>query len=67
MRKYSGGTHMLSSFVHNLSGIDNPKMKKEVQEFFQSKEHYRDDIKQALKQTLERIDINCTLKEKNGL
>ncbi len=67
LRRYSGGTHMLSSFVHNLSGIDTLKLKRDVQEFFQNKEHFRDDIKMALKQTLERIDINCALKEKNGL
>ena len=67
MKKYSSGTHMLPHFVQNLAGTDNKKEQQEIKEFFAQKQHQRDDIKMAITQTLERIDVIIHFLEKNGV
>ncbi len=65
MKKYSSGTHMLPHFVQNLAGTDNTKEQQEIKTFFAQKQHQRDDIKMAITQTLERIDVIINFLEKN--
>lgn len=67
LKKYDHGTHMLSNMVHNLSVISDIETRQEIDLFFQNKKHYRDDIKMAIKQTLEQIDININFLKRNGL
>ncbi len=67
MKKYGGGTHMLPSFVHNLSVADTKAQHDAIKSFFSQKQNFRDDISLAFKQTLERIEINIQLVERNGL
>ncbi len=66
MKRYSPGVHMLDHFVENLAGTDNRKARDEISEFFSRKENSRDDMKKALKQTLESIDILIRFKEFNN-
>ncbi len=65
MKKYSTGTHMLPHFVHNLAGVDTPEAYKEIQHFFSLAQHKRDDIKMAVTQTLEKLDVLMHFLEKN--
>ncbi len=67
MKKYSSGTHMLPHFVQNLAGTDNKKEQQEIKEFFAQKQHQRDDMKMAITQTLERIDVIINFLEKNKI
>ena len=64
--KYSSGTHMMGTFVHNLSLNYDAGIQKEIALFFKQKEHQRDDIKMAVRQVLERIEINRKFMEFNG-
>ena len=65
-KKYSSGTHMMGTFVHNLSLNYDAAIQKEIAQFFAQKEHQRDDIKMAVRQVLERIEINRKFMEYNG-
>lgn len=65
MKKYSSGTHMLGSFVRNMSSCSDKKMQKELAHFFSSKKNTRDDIRMVVRQTLEHIEINTRFMEKN--
>ncbi len=65
LQKYNCGTHMLPTFVHNLSYVDNKAVKRDLEEFFRKKEHFRDDIRMAYRQLLEKIDINIQILERN--
>ncbi|MGC8647258.1 MAG: M1 family metallopeptidase [Candidatus Micrarchaeia archaeon] len=64
-KRYGSGTHMLGRYVSALSSIKSIETKKEIERFFASKENWRDDIKLALKQALEQIEINYRLIEFN--
>ncbi len=66
MKRYSGGTHMLPTFVHCLSGLSTRKQLAEFQAFFRQKKHLRDDIKMVVRQVAERIRINVALVERNS-
>ncbi len=67
MQRYSPGTHMLSRYVSNMSGISDPKMLDEIRAFFANKANKRGDISKALRQTTERIRINCAFMKANGI
>ena len=64
-QKYGSGTHMLGTFVHNLSCCTTLRERKQIETFFNRKGNYRDDLRQALAQTLERIMITAKMLEKN--
>lgn len=64
-KKFSSGTHMLAHFVHNLAGADTEELKKDIQQFMSAPENFREDINLALKQTLEKIEVNVRLIKKN--
>ncbi|MEK6950398.1 MAG: M1 family metallopeptidase [Nanoarchaeota archaeon] len=66
LKKYSSGTHMLANFVHNLAGADSEELRKDIQQFFSQPENFREDINLALKQTLEKIEVNVKLMKRNG-
>ncbi len=65
-KKFSSGTHMLAHFVHNLAGADTEELRKDIQQFMSAPENFREDINLALKQTLEKIEVNVRLIRKNG-
>ncbi|MGI0141037.1 MAG: M1 family metallopeptidase [Candidatus Micrarchaeales archaeon] len=67
MKTYDSATHMLARFVENMSGVDTKEYRREVATFFSRKENTRQDIVQALNQTLERIDANIKFRKKNGI
>ncbi|HIH13494.1 TPA: M1 family metallopeptidase [Candidatus Woesearchaeota archaeon] len=67
MKTYSSGTHMLSSFVHNLAGADTKEQRQEIKAFFARKENDRDDIRMAVRQVLERIDVLMAFMKRNGI
>lgn len=65
-QRYSSGAHMLPYIVHNLSGSSSRILQREIKTFFSRKQHQRDDIKQAIRQTLERIEVNVRFLERVG-
>ncbi len=64
-QRFSSGTHMLPYLVQNVGGASSPQLLQEVRAFFMQKKNMRDDIKQAVKQTLERIEVNVRFVERN--
>jgi len=67
MKKYAVGTNLLPRYVSNLSEESNIETKRDIESFFSSKQNMREDIRRALKQTLERIDANIGFMQKNNL
>ncbi len=63
---HASGTHMISRYVDNLGMLDSKKDKEEVTRFFANKRNWRDDIKQALGNTVEMIEANIRFVEANG-
>ncbi len=66
LKKYRSGTHMLGSFVRNMSSCADEKMEKELTHFFASKKNMRDDVRMVVRQTLEHIEINKRFMKRNG-
>ncbi len=66
LKKYSSGTHLLSPLVNNLAGIDTEEVKKDVQQFLSARENFREDITLALKQTVEKIEVNMKFLQRNS-
>ncbi len=65
-KKYRSGTHMLGSYVRNMSSCAEEKMEKDIERFFSSKKNMRDDVRMVVRQTLEHIEINRRFMKKNG-
>src|SRR3989344_1235992 len=58
LKKYNSGTHMMSNYVQDLSGADTLELRDEIKQFFDNPQNYRDDIGMAVRQVMERIEIN---------
>jgi len=61
--RYNSGTHMLGRYVETLSCIKDAKYENEIKRFFAVRGNMRKDIKRALRQSLETIEINRKLIE----
>jgi len=66
MERYAPGTNVLPRYISNLSDESSTKVRKEIERFFNDKQNMREDIKRALRETLERIDANINFMRKNS-
>ena len=64
-RRFASGTHMLSRYVDNLAVLKSREDLEEVKSFFGRKENMRDDLTQALANTLEEIESNIQFMDAN--
>jgi tricorn protease interacting factor F2/3 len=67
LSRYPVGNHMLQRFVENMGMESRPEVGNEVKAFFARKGNFRDDIKQALSQTVEKITANTEFMHGNGM
>ena len=65
LKEYDSGTHMLGGFVEDLSFVSDRKTAGEIKAFFGRKANRRSDMEMSLRHTLERIQANLKLMEKN--
>ena len=65
MKRFASGTHMLSRYVDNLSVLRTREDLRAVKSFFSKKENMREDLRQALANTLEEIESNIAFMEAN--
>ncbi len=65
MKRFASGTHMLSRYVDNLAVLRTREDLKAVKSFFSKKENMREDLRQALANTLEEIESNIAFMEAN--
>ncbi len=65
-KKYRSGTHMLGSYVRNMSSCADENMENDLARFFASKKNMRDDVRMVVRQTLEHIEINRRFMKRNG-
>lgn len=63
--KYEPGTHILSKFIDMLSMVSSPSTKRDIEKFFKHKGNMRGDVKSSLNTTLELIEANIKLVQKN--
>lgn len=64
-KRFASGTHMLSRYVDNLAVLRTREDLKAVKSFFSKKENMREDLRQALANTLEEIESNIQFMEAN--
>lgn len=64
-KRFASGTHMLSRYVDNLAVLRTDSDLKAVKSFFSKRENMREDLKQALANTLEEIESNIQFMEAN--
>ncbi|MEM0150102.1 MAG: M1 family metallopeptidase, partial [Candidatus Micrarchaeaceae archaeon] len=62
-KRYDSGTHMLSRYVNALASTGNFEQEREIRKFFAARGNMRNDVRRALRQTLEIIEINAKLVE----
>ena len=66
LRTYAPITGIADRYVQSLSVINDPVVFNEIKEFFSKKENYRDDLKNYLGQTIEKIELNMRYLQKNA-
>lgn len=64
-KKFTPGSHMLGTYVHNFEGIHKNALRNDFQKFFSSTQNRRDDVKLAVKQVLEKSLIMIKFVERN--
>ncbi len=64
-QKFSPGSHMLGTYVHNFDGLNTNVLRNDFKRFFSSPQNKRDDVKLAVKQVLEKSLITARLLERN--
>ena len=64
-KKFSPGSHMLGTFINSFDDMNTPQLRNDFKTFFEKKENIRDDVKQAVKQVLEKSLITIKFLEKN--
>ncbi|MDO8656969.1 MAG: M1 family metallopeptidase [Nanoarchaeota archaeon] len=64
-KKFTPGSHMLGTYVHNFDGMNTNALRNDFKTFFEKKENIRDDVKQAVKQVLEKSLIMIKFVERN--
>ncbi len=64
-QKFSPGSHMLGTYVHNFDGLNTAALRNDFKKFFSSPPNKRDDVKLAVKQVLEKSLIVIKMVERN--
>ncbi|MGI0133990.1 MAG: ERAP1-like C-terminal domain-containing protein, partial [Candidatus Micrarchaeaceae archaeon] len=65
MKRFDASSKMLGGYVRNLSSLDSGGSRADYVRFFSKKGNMREDIKKAYAQSLEFIDSNIRLIDKN--
>jgi aminopeptidase 2 len=66
LSKYDPASHMLKGCVQSFGMLADRRSGSELEEFFSNGANMRDDIKVAVRQTIERIEANVRFVERNS-
>ena len=66
-KMYVPGAHMLDRYVENMSFVSSAAELARIRAFFSRKSNMRGDMEKAYKETIERIEANIALMERNAI